>query len=289
MRIVYPPCMHHPLDPSFVPFDSDPRESIPSRFVRVAVLHGCANAVQSHESKLTYTDLAREGGRVASAILNAMREDRSPIALLIGHNSAALATIVGILLAGRAYVPLDPLYPPDRLRYMVVDSMAGAIITDSSNLELAFSLAQEAGTGTLINLDSLEVRHFNFARARAPSPLSPVYVLYTSGSTGHPKGVAQSHRNVLFQVGSQTNNLRICPRDRLSLLTSLSFDASVTDLFGALLNGATSVLIDARRHGLSAARMQLRDEGVTIYHSTPTLFRHLFADLRPNELFPSIR
>ena len=80
-----------------------------------------------------------------------------------------------------------------------------------------------------------------FERLREVSPDSIAYILYTSGSTGLPKGVVQSHRNVLHFMRVYTNNLGLYHGDRLSLLSSYGFDGAVMDIFGALLNGATLV------------------------------------------------
>jgi amino acid adenylation domain-containing protein len=104
---------------------------------------------------------------------------------------------------------------------------------------------------------------------------SVAYVLYTSGSTGQPKGVLQNHRNVLFQVRNHVTSHQIGTADRISVLSSFSFDQSVTDLFTALLTGATAVVVDVRTYGLGHLARRLRDDGVTIYHSTPTVYRYL--------------
>jgi amino acid adenylation domain-containing protein len=113
----------------------------------------------------------------------------------------------------------------------------------------------------------------------AASPEGVAYLLYTSGSTGKPKGVAQNHRNVLHFIAAYTNNLRLGPEDRLSLLPSYSVDAGVMDIYGALLNGATLCPIDVRAAGLDGACRRLVRDGITVYHSTPTLYRHIAREL----------
>ena len=115
------------------------------------------------------------------------------------------------------------------------------------------------------------------ARIRPPSVDldDHAYVLFTSGSTGLPKAVAQTHRNLLRAVENQISTLEITPADRLSLLASFSFDAAIPDLYPALLTGAAIVPVDLRRHGVPHAVEVLARYGVTIYHSTPTVYRFL--------------
>ncbi len=111
------------------------------------------------------------------------------------------------------------------------------------------------------------------------SPDALAYILYTSGSTGQPKGVMQSHRNVLHHIRCYTNSLRITTSDKLTLLSAYGFDAAVMDIFGALLNGATLCPLNARDNELSELRSLIRRDEITIYHSTPTVYRHLLSGL----------
>ncbi|PYS56525.1 MAG: non-ribosomal peptide synthetase, partial [Acidobacteria bacterium] len=106
-------------------------------------------------------------------------------------------------------------------------------------------------------------------------------------STGEPKGVMQNHRNVLHFIRVYTNNLRISSEDCLTLLSSYCFDASVMDIYGALLNGATLYPIDVRHEGLANLPEQINDERITIYHSTPTVYRYFIETLEGRS--PTVR
>ena len=114
-------------------------------------------------------------------------------------------------------------------------------------------------------------------------------MLYTSGTTGRPKGVVQIHRNVMHHVQAYAQNLGILPGNRLSLLAWYSFDASVMDIFGALLTGASLHPFDVRHLGLDALADWLDAEQISIYHSTPTLFRAVCSTLTTGRVFPSVR
>ena len=116
------------------------------------------------------------------------------------------------------------------------------------------------------------------------------YLLYTSGSTGEPKAITQSHRNVLHHIASYTNSLHISAEDRLLLVASLGVDAAVQDIFGALLNGATVCPFDVRSHELGALAQWMAQEEITVFHATPSLYRYFVAALceqRGAGAFPS--
>ncbi|MFS8087174.1 MAG: AMP-binding protein, partial [Acidobacteriota bacterium] len=117
----------------------------------------------------------------------------------------------------------------------------------------------------------------------------PAYILYTSGSTGRPKGVIQNHRNVLHFIRVYANNLHINSTDRLTLLSSYCFDASVMDIYGALLNGATLYPIDIKRNGFAGLSEHVSNESITIYHSTPTVYRYFVETLTEPNGFPRLR
>jgi acyl-coenzyme A synthetase/AMP-(fatty) acid ligase len=120
-------------------------------------------------------------------------------------------------------------------------------------------------------------------------PDDPAYLLYTSGSAGAPKGVVQSHRNVLAGIARHVRSFAVTPEDRTSVLTSFGFDMAVTDLFGAILSGAAAVPVDIRSQGLGHLGQTLARRGVTVYHSTPTVYRYLLASLEAPGSLPSVR
>lgn len=192
----------------------------------------------------------------------------------------AIAAVLGVLKAGLAYVPLHPASPLTNLRNCVADCGARYIVTHDGLRQLAADLV---GVDGVLSIDDLADED---SQTHIISPDVPAYVYYTSGSTGQPKGVVDSHRNVLHNIMRYTNSLRITTDDRLTLLQSMSFSGSVSSLFCALLNGATICPIDPGAYTPAALARWLVDSRITIYHSVPLLFRRIataggeFPDIR---------
>ncbi len=164
------------------------------------------------------------------------------------HDAPVIAAILGALKAGKFYAPLDPSLPHSRIEYILGDLRAGHILTNNKNFPLAQSLAGSALQ--LINVDELS----DFPDTDPGIAIPPDYlcwVIYTSGSTGSPKGVMQTHRNVLHFMMNYTNGLHICANDRLTLLYSFSVNGGSHDIFAALLNGAALFPLDLKEQGFS--------------------------------------
>ena len=142
---------------------------------------------------------------------------------------------------------------------------------------------------TLINIDSINFSEKIDNPDIYVEPDRLAYILYTSGSTGRPKGIMQNHRNVLHFIRVYTNALHISSEDRLTLISSYSFDAAVMDIYGALLNGATLYPVNIREEGLIELPSWLIEQKVSIYHSTPTVYRAFIDTLSESDIFPKMR
>ena len=231
-------------------------------------------AVKTRTQQWTYSELNNKAGDITAAIMRLLNATPQRIGLVFGHGAPMIAGILGVLKSGATYVPLAPSQPRDRLTHVLEDSQATALVTDSENVDLARRLTH--GDLPIINIDEVKSSSLPHTIATV-SPDVLAYILYTSGSTGTPKGVVQNHRNVLHHIRTYTNSLHLNATDRLSLFSHYSFDAAVMDIFGALLNGGTLYPCDVRNEDSEDLINWLADERITVYHSTPTLFRHLFA------------
>ena len=259
------------------PFSEFPEQaveqSIGSRFREQAERYPDRVAVQIKNEQWTYKQLEALSNRIANAILALRGGSAERIALFFRHDASMIATMLGVLKAGKTYVPLDPAHPAARIERIINSSEAAAVLTD----------IDEFSTEHARVIRLAETERFEASPSPSVSPGAIAYILYTSGSTGEPKGVVQTHRNVLGHVRAYSNNLHLCANDRLTFVSSYGVDAAVQDIFGALLNGAAVYPISVRENGVQALVDCLMEQEITVLHCAPTLFRHLVNAL-PNSL-----
>jgi amino acid adenylation domain-containing protein len=269
---------------AFVTFEPDQLEqSIADRFADVVERHPQKLAVKTGTHAWTYDELDRAAQAIADGLGDAVREEGARVALLFDHGAPMVAAVLGALKAGHTYVPLDPSHPAERQARILDHAQARAIVCDRANRDRAAVLAD--GERHLVDGEGVAPSSPPARPRPRVSPDNLAYLLYTSGSTGEPKAVMQSHRNVLGHIRNYTNALHIAANDGVTLLASYAFDAAVMDIFGALLNGATLHPIDVRTDGLDGLRRALQREEITIYHSTPSLYRALLGTLSEEETF----
>ena len=277
----------HPTN-DFLRFDGDEIEqSIPDRFERQVDKYPNKVAVKTRSHEFTYKTLSQEANRVARAILDQRGTGEEQVALILENGAPTIAAMIGVLKTGKTYVPLDPMLPKTRSSYILEDSQSSLIVTNNANLLLAKELA---GDGLpLINIDLLDPEMSVENPGLSISPDTPTWILYTSGSTGQPKGVAQTHRNVLHFVMNYTNGLHLCPDDRFSLLYSCSVNAGAHNIYSALLNGAPLYPLDIKAEGMDHLADWIIQNKIAIYNSVPTIFLHFIDTLKGDEEFPDLR
>jgi amino acid adenylation domain-containing protein len=272
----------------FVPFKNEEIEqSIPQRFEQQVRNHGDRLAIKTDRETLTFTALNRRANRIARAILSRRGDAAEPIALLFDHGVAVLVGLLAVLKSGKFYVVLDASYPRDRLEAMLGDSGAKLMVTESSNLALARQLSGDAVD--VIDCADVDPSLPDDDLGVYPAPDSLALLLYTSGSTGQPKGAMHTHLNVLVDVRNLTNGWCVTAQDRWLLHTSVSFANSVRTIYSSLLNGGSLYPYDIKKTGFAALPQWLLTNEMTIVRTVPTTFREFMGTLARDQIFPAIR
>ena len=230
-------------------------------------------AVQVGELQWSYAELAARANQVAHGILAATASsDLQPVGLLLGHDAPMLAGLLGALKSARTYVPLDPESPVERLQAVMASAGVGVIVAAPGYARLA----RELSAHLPLVLVAEEAPQDPGAPAVQPGGTELAYILFTSGTTGTPKGVMQTHANVLHHAKTYRNALGISSTDRLSLLSPFGFDAAVMDIYASLISGACLCPFDLKHEAyLGAVIEQIAASGITLLHATPTVYRYL--------------
>ncbi|ASS75246.1 hypothetical protein CIG75_09795 [Tumebacillus algifaecis] len=268
----------------------DLSETLLVPFLRQAEAHPERIALSDQGRLVTYGELNVRSNRIAH-LLQAQgigRGDR--VGLFMTRSADLFAGLYGIVKAGAAYVPIDPEYPAERVRYMAEDSGVKALLTETEHAALAKEMLsgatelqalvvlgatgeQEPTRGAwqlLTEADVLAQSETTPELINLPDDLA--YLIYTSGSTGHPKGVRVTHRAIVNRLLWHQEMFDAKPGDVVAQRTSVCFDVSVWELFWALRHGATmSIVPSAVVKDPYALLAHLQAEQVTVIHFVPSL------------------
>ena len=265
----------------FEPFaPADVEQSIPRCFERRVDRYPLRSAVLTRHRALTYEELNRQANRVAHSLLAMGGARPEPVAVLFPNGTASIAASLGVLKAGKFQVPLERAFPPARLRAMLDQCEAGVVVADGNHLDLARQIAGDQRQ--VIDIGALDAYPTTNPGLDVP-PHACAGITYTSGSTGAPKGIVQSHRGILHNVMRQVNALGLGPGDRQVYLRTGMIHPLVT-----LLSGGTCYPVDLREIDLADLGPWLIQERVTIYRSAVSAFRAFVDSLGPGA-FPDLR
>ncbi|MDQ6606649.1 MAG: amino acid adenylation domain-containing protein, partial [Actinomycetota bacterium] len=228
-------------------------------------------AVSFEGTSISYGELNQQANRLAHRLRELGASKESLVALFLEPSIEMIVSILGVLKAGAAYVPLDPEYPSDRISFVLEDTGAPLIVTNQALLE---RLPPSSVTDVCLDRDSSRLASLP---TRNPEPVARpenlAYVIYTSGSTGRPKGVQVEHRNVARLFTATDDWYGFGPSDVWVLLHSYAFDFSVWEIWGALAYGGHLVIspLWTTRSPQGLAEL-VAAEGVTVLNATPSLF-----------------
>lgn len=223
--------------------------SIPQIFEQQVSKYPDNIAVKHDNTFLTYQELNQKVNQLAFYLNNLGIKNGSLVATYFDKGINSILSILSILKTGAAYIPIDPMYPQQHITYVLEDTGVFIILTQEKNKK-TLEERLPAGKFILLSIDDTNagLTIFNGQNTQNFSisiqPISLAYVMYTSGSTGVPKGVMINHRAIVRLV-KDTNYIQFVPDDSVAQAASMSFDASTFEIWGALLNGAKLVCADS--------------------------------------------
>jgi polyketide synthase PksN len=234
-------------------------------------------AVRFAGRELTYAELDRESAALARRLRGLGVGPGSLVGVFQHRGERLPVTLLAVLRTGAAYVPLDPMYPPERIGYMLDDARASVVVAD------------RALVGTLPPIDATVLVHDDGAGAAdgghgvdsteqcdGGDPLAPAYVIYTSGSTGSPKGVQVGHRALTNFLCSMARQPGFTASDRLLAVTTICFDIAGLELFLPLVTGGSVELASADEAADAGALLdRLAAARPTVMQATPATWRML--------------
>ncbi|MBL8100976.1 MAG: amino acid adenylation domain-containing protein, partial [Anaerolineales bacterium] len=235
-----------------------------------------AIAVVFHEQQWTYRELDERANEVAAVLRKQGVKPETFVGLCVDRSPHMLAALLGIHKAGGAYVPLDPTFPLERLAFMLADSAAPVLITQTSLASLFPEYAEKVIL--LDELTDISKTKKRTARKKDEKHTSDnlAYVLYTSGSTGKPKGVMIPHRALLNFLASMQKEPGLTANDTLLAVTTLSFDIAGLELYLPLVTGAKVVIADKETaFDPNLLMKEMERTNATMMQATPATWRML--------------
>jgi len=250
--------------------------TIHEMFERQAALTPEGIAFVCGDEELTYRELNGRANQLAHYLRSRGVQPDTMVGMCLHRSANLMVALLGILKAGGAYVPLDPGYPEGRLEFMMQDSGAPLLVTETS-LANKIPVSQDA----IVCLDDIADELSNRSKSN-PEPVNDpenlAYVIYTSGSTGKPKGVLVPHRSVVNLLAGTQKTPGMTSGDVVLAITTVSFDIAVSELILPLTVGAKMVMVtrEVASDGAQLLRT-IHDHNVTFIDATPGTWRLLLA------------
>ncbi|WP_454197364.1 amino acid adenylation domain-containing protein [Nocardia sp. Marseille-Q1738] len=234
-----------------------------------------AVAIRCGDATLSFDGLYRGANRVARALIAAGAGPESVVAVAVSRTEELPVALLGVLMSGAAYLPIDLTYPAQRLVGVLADAAPVCVLTTAEER----AALPDTGLPVVLLEQTGEFADDPVTDAERVAPLRPdnlAYVIYTSGSTGVPKGVGVTHRNVVELLTNTRPLFGFDERDVWTVFHSFAFDFSVWELWCALATGGSVVVVDyVTSRSPELLRELLIREKVTVLNQTPSAFRQL--------------
>ncbi|NVK09321.1 MAG: amino acid adenylation domain-containing protein [Tenacibaculum sp.] len=227
-------------------------------------------AIKDNFTELSYVEVQELSSTIAQNLLS-LKEDTNLIGVLLNRSAYTIAVLLGVLKAGKSYIPLDPSFPKKRLQYIIDHSNLKTIISDQEE-ELLFNNCNSISLESIVNKVAKE-KELALPKVL---PSDTAYIIYTSGSTGNPKGVEIGHKSLLNFLLSIKEKPGVKPEDVLFAVTTYSFDISILEFFVPLISGA-SVYVASNKilEDYSKTIEIIQRVSPTIIQATPSFYQLL--------------
>ena len=262
-------------------------DTLPALFERAAATYPKQPALRSRDAEFSYEQLNIAANRVAHALIGRSHAPDDRIAILMQHDLPQIIALLGIVKSGRVVVALNPTHPAARLRQLLDDAEAALVITDSVNEQLGSELA--GAVCEMVRYDDMAAHELTTSPPNTVRGAQGAALVYTSGSTGHPKAVVKTHRQLCRAAEILTEAMHYCASDRLPLFSSVSSGQGLTMVFCALGNGAALCPFPVAVKGVTGLADWMADLGITVYSSSTSIFRSFMKTADSGLRFTGVR
>ena len=276
------------------------REFLDSRITERARRCPGKTAIRCEDQSVTYLDLEKRSNRVANFMYGKIAKIHNVI-IILDRSPRLIESIIGLLKCGLVFVPLDPLFPPNRVKKMIDETRAEWVITDAKNYETFKEIlfgdlkivvidGESSGFDSFDNVFYLDHRlesdGLTFERVFNKN----CYIYFTSGSTGIPKGVLGRRRGLAHFIQWEIDEFGVDEHFNVSQMTPPSFDPFLRDIFLPLMAGGTSCI--PSKNTLMNMRQLIRwieKNDITLIHTVPSLFKRLVSEIEDGNCFPNLK
>jgi len=283
----------------------DQEKLVHELFVENVNRYSTKPAIVSSAGKISYQELHNNTNKIAQLLVREPRNVNNYIGVFLDRSIYMIEALLGILKCGGVYIPLEPYLPEERLVEMLDDKKIECLITDANNINRIVSISDrfqnlkkiicidkkvdifKLSAATVFDRTAIEQQSLEDVKTNTTSN-DLAYIIYTSGSSGKPKGVEIIHKSVINLIEWVNDTFQVNSTDQLLFTTSVSFDLSVYDIFGILAAGGTIRLLDNNEVKEPNKIIKiLEEENITFWDSAPAYMQSIINCIEDNRTINS--